>query len=96
MSNSTSRPEFLPALTGVRAFAALWVVALHLTAIESVLFHGTSADALMFLGHPGFLGVDVFFVLSGFIISYNYARTFDQPAERADYGRFLWARLSRI
>jgi peptidoglycan/LPS O-acetylase OafA/YrhL len=41
----------------------------------------------------GFMGVEVFFVLSGFIIAYNYAESL---SERGSYRRYLWARAARI
>lgn len=89
-------PPFVPALTGVRAFAALWVMLLHLTEVTSVLLPAGVARAFGFIAWPGFLGVDVFFVLSGFIISYNYEARFVGPVTGARYLGFLRARLARI
>ena len=42
----------------------------------------------------GYLGVEPFFVLSGFILSHVYLTSFGEG--RFHYGRFLWARLARI
>ena len=89
-------PPFVPALTGVRAFAALWVMVLHLTEVTSVLLPEGAARAFGFVAWPGALGVDVFFVLSGFIISYNYEARFATRVEPARYLAFLRARLARI
>jgi peptidoglycan/LPS O-acetylase OafA/YrhL len=48
--------------------AALWVIMLHFR-------YGPLAEQmpLSFLFAKGFLGVPVFFILSGFILSYTYA-----------------------
>ncbi|HVV84411.1 MAG TPA: acyltransferase [Kofleriaceae bacterium] len=89
-------PPFVPALTGVRAFAALWVMLLHLTEVTSVLLPDRAARAFGFVAWPGALGVDVFFVLSGFIISYNYEAKFATSFELRRYLGFLRARLARI
>jgi peptidoglycan/LPS O-acetylase OafA/YrhL len=42
----------------------------------------------------GYLGVELFFVLSGFILSHVYLEPFGE--RRASYRGFLWARLARI
>jgi peptidoglycan/LPS O-acetylase OafA/YrhL len=86
----------LHSLTGIRAFAAFWVLLLHMLVVIDALMPQSSAAVARFFGRPGFLGVDVFFVLSGFIISYNYAWIFDQGITPGRWGRFLWARLARI
>jgi peptidoglycan/LPS O-acetylase OafA/YrhL len=41
-------------------------------------------------------GVAVFFVLSGFILTYNYAHSFRGGIHAGNYGRFIWDRLSKI
>lgn len=83
----------LRALTGIRAFAALGVVLFHLIVQYPYIFRGDSSivRALQF----GSNGVDLFFILSGFIIAYSYAGEF-RTFSWAKYGQFLHKRLARI
>jgi peptidoglycan/LPS O-acetylase OafA/YrhL len=82
------------ALTGVRALASWWVVFFHLQPAFMTL-----APALtLWLGgfaKGGDKGVDLFFVLSGFVLSLNYHDRFRRLGVEL-YGRFLWLRLARI
>jgi peptidoglycan/LPS O-acetylase OafA/YrhL len=80
-------------LTGVRTVAALWVLMAHYRDILFMLFPGTRlADPFLRTGH---LGVDLFFLLSGFIISYNYLDGFRSfRVSRAVH--FLKLRFARI
>ena len=56
----------LPALTGVRALAAFMVLLLHASqSFPNALVNGA-------LSGRGYLGVDFFFLLSGFIIAHVY------------------------
>jgi peptidoglycan/LPS O-acetylase OafA/YrhL len=96
--------DSINALTGVRILAALWVLVSHLDLELFALF--PVARVLEPLIASGMLGVDVFFILSGFIISYNYAARFAAvPLEVAHLGRsawwpmylrFLWLRMARL
>lgn len=81
------------ALTGVRAVAALWVVMAHFSPAMGHLFPWTAA--LWGFTWGGYLGVDLFFVLSGFILTHTYLDQSFKPDLRS-YGRFLWLRLARI
>ncbi|MEP6655173.1 MAG: acyltransferase [Myxococcales bacterium] len=92
-STPTSPRVTIDALTGVRAFAAAWVVLYHFWSICVTLV--PSAAPLHAVVGGGYVGVDLFFVLSGFIISYNYLDTFSQ-VNSASYFRFLWLRLARF
>ncbi len=88
-----SKPELLP-LTGLRAFAAFWVVCHHLRMYFVDLFHALPA-VVQTLINSGDRGVDLFFILSGFVIAYNYQDRFAQFRLR-QYGSFLWMRLARL
>ncbi|HEY3887616.1 MAG TPA: acyltransferase [Caulobacteraceae bacterium] len=73
-------------LTSLRFFAAMWVVAFH---------YWPNLGAVMPpLVAKGYLGVELFFVLSGFILCHVYLDSVADGGFR--YGSFLWARLARI
>lgn len=74
-------------LTSLRFFAAFWVV---LFAYWGKL-SGPVAPALV---EKGYLGVELFFVLSGFILCHVYLKGFGEG--RFGYGGFLWNRLARV
>ena len=68
-ANPKGLPSYIPELDGIRAIAVLMVVMMHVLAPDD-----QSSNALLtvapraltgFIGH-GWLGVDLFFVLSGF------------------------------
>jgi peptidoglycan/LPS O-acetylase OafA/YrhL len=71
---------YLPGLDGVRALAVLGVLMYH-------------ADLVWMQG--GFLGVDVFFVLSGFLITSLILEEFDR-AGRVDFAKFYLGRARRL
>jgi peptidoglycan/LPS O-acetylase OafA/YrhL len=76
------------ALTGVRAILAWWVVTLHF-GLELVSW----APARTVLG-AGYIAVDVFFVLSGFVLARRYADdVFATWASRKEFWRRRFARL---
>ena len=71
---------YLPGLDGIRAIAILGVLLYH-------------ADLDWLPG--GFLGVDVFFVLSGFLITSLILEQFDRTGH-LDFGRFYLGRARRL
>lgn len=89
----TLRPGILPRLTGIRGVAAVAVVLFHYRFYIFNLF--PEMHALNPWLSSGNMGVDLFFILSGFILGYNYLHQFEQISPDA-WGRFLWLRLARI
>jgi len=75
----------LPALDGVRGIAILLVLALHLTLLQPL----RGVDWLVYsLARTGWAGVDLFFVLSGFLITgILYEARGREGALRTFYGR---------
>ncbi len=91
-ANILATPKRLPSLTGLRGAAALWVVFFHLFPLLGRLFH---ANLDLLWVREGYLGVDVFFILSGYILFHVYASDFKRYGIR-EHIQFLTIRLARI
>jgi peptidoglycan/LPS O-acetylase OafA/YrhL len=72
MQRPTWLPSYLPELDGLRGLAILWVVLYHC----GPLLQGTWMHRV---AEWGWAGVDIFFVLSGFLITANLLGTRDKP-----------------
>lgn len=87
--------KLILSLTGIRAVAALWVVFGHFSSYLLEDF-GVARDTLF---QPFFdsawAGVDLFFVLSGFIIALTYSEDFHLRGFRAS-SHFWWKRIARL
>ena len=78
----------IKALTGLRFLAALMVLLFH---SGSGFIAGISENKFIInILNNGFLGVSFFFILSGYILTYNY------QSNNFDYRKYAYARISRV
>ena len=85
----------IPALTGLRAVAAVWVLVHHLSFLPVTGYAAWFGPVAPLLA-AGPLGVDLFFALSGFLLARSYLdRWRGAPGPRQALG-FVWARLARV
>ena len=78
---------YYPALTGLRAVAAYLVFLVHFRPADSSVLYER-------LSKQGYVGVGLFFVLSGFVIATRYQA--DNPRAPSWWRRYLWRRVARI
>ncbi|MEM0984673.1 MAG: acyltransferase [Pseudomonadota bacterium] len=86
----------LESIQSLRALAVLVVFFFHLQFIESEMIAALGSQESTLIGglfQNGYAGVDLFFVISGFIIVYVTGRA---DAGRYPLGSFLFARAARI
>lgn len=78
---------YISNLTPLRGFAALMVVAFH---FEEIIGRFVNAADSMLI-RKGYLMVDLFFVMSGFIIFHVYSKEFQSNIPRHSFRKFLVA-----
>jgi peptidoglycan/LPS O-acetylase OafA/YrhL len=86
---------FIRQLTGIRFIAAAWVLLYHLQGplnTLGLLGFAPFTDVL----RVGRLGVDLFFALSGFILTHTYLRRLGPALRTRGALDFWWLRLARI
>jgi peptidoglycan/LPS O-acetylase OafA/YrhL len=88
------KTDSMPALTGLRGCGALAVMIYHFKDIAN-LFWGEDVGN-MGLFKYGHFGVDLFFILSGFIICHVHFSDFKTSIELSDLKRYLALRFFRI
>lgn len=96
-NNQQKKGQYLSALTALRGIAALWVVFFHMDVIifyrelGAILPHKWSG-----LITQGYLWVDLFFILSGFIICHIYGEKLGVNFQLSNIKEYLIARFFRI
>jgi peptidoglycan/LPS O-acetylase OafA/YrhL len=92
-SASRSEPHALPALDGLRGIAVLLVIWCHL---RGFTFDSSTEWLSDFKAASGFIGLYLFFVLSGFLLFLPYARSFLSGNKWPSTRRFYMRRALRI
>lgn len=92
VDNLVHNNNYTPSLTSLRGIAAILVALFHLN--EIVICFVSPGDT-QFLRH-GYLFVDLFFILSGFVICYVYYPKFAADPHRGMYFQFLKGLIARI
>jgi peptidoglycan/LPS O-acetylase OafA/YrhL len=86
------RVSYLSNLTPLRGIAALLVAVFH---FEMAIARFVPASITMFF-EKSYLMVDLFFVMSGFIIYHVYRESFGNAIRKMDLRKFMVARFARI
>jgi peptidoglycan/LPS O-acetylase OafA/YrhL len=84
--------KYLSNLTPLRGIDAIWVVVFHF----QVLIITFILPEQTLLVAKGYLMVDLFFIMSGFIISHVYQQNFQAGIASGNFRRFIVARFARI
>jgi peptidoglycan/LPS O-acetylase OafA/YrhL len=84
--------KYLSNLTPLRAIAAIWVIFYHFQSVIAV-FILPEQTSLLF---KGYIMVDLFFIMSGFIISHVYQQSFLSGLSTTNIRRFIVARFARV
>jgi peptidoglycan/LPS O-acetylase OafA/YrhL len=92
---SVVRSGDIKALTGLRIIAAVWVVLFHFRPLLRDAAPGFR-DALAPVLNCGAQGVDLFFILSGFVLTWNYLDRMGWSWSTRATLHFLWLRLARV
>lgn len=97
MTTTNNTPGYLSNLTPLRGIAALIVLLFHFDLFWGGPFAGTlfQTDTTLFV-KKGYLLVDFFFVLSGFIMCHVYGKSFAKAVSRGGFWQFMKARFARI
>ena len=85
----------IPILTPLRGIAALCVVFFHARLIIFPQWMTPLTEYTYFVEN-GYLWVDLFFILSGFVMMHVYKVTFAHGVISSNWKQFMWLRFSRI
>jgi peptidoglycan/LPS O-acetylase OafA/YrhL len=88
VSDAVDRLDVLDGLRGIAISLVVWY--------HAWLVSGFSVGVMNFIAEAGFLGVDLFFFISGFCLFYPYARAQLEGAPKPTIRRFFLRRAAKI
>ncbi len=84
--------QYIANLTPLRGIAALMIVVFH---FEELLARFVKPENSMLI-RKSYLMVDLFFIMSGFVLLHVYGESFSTIFKKADFFKFLRARFARL
>jgi peptidoglycan/LPS O-acetylase OafA/YrhL len=93
-AQAENSPGIWPGLTGLRGLAALWVLLLHAFNLSGQV--DTLPTTITWVFQMGWVGVDIFFTLSAFLLSVPYALAIRNAGPAPDRQHYFKRRFARI
>ena len=100
MQGVRAEAGYIPAIEGLRGIAVLWVILFHYVVVRDARFDDpwiaaiAAVKPLNVIVRNGYLGVDLFFLISGFLLTLPWfmraARGAPPPSTREFYARRFW------
>ena len=95
-SRITSTGLYLPEIDGLRFLAILWVFIFHLNGYLIKKFDVTAENIFQRIAGNGYMGVELFFVISGFVLSLPFAKYYLKEEKKVDLKKYFIRRVTRI
>ena len=96
-ARDTSTGQFIPEIDGLRFLAIFSVILYHLSGYVTVTLGRTGEhDILAAVLHKGFIGVQLFFVISGFVIALPFAKAHFNGVPRPGLSKYFFRRITRL
>jgi peptidoglycan/LPS O-acetylase OafA/YrhL len=100
VDHAAYRSDYQRALTGIRGVAALWVLLYHAWVYSTPRLIQFELAGIQFDITPlfsiGFVGVDLFFVLSAYLLGTRYFRWIEGRASRPALDQYFLRRVARV
>jgi peptidoglycan/LPS O-acetylase OafA/YrhL len=100
VDHAAYRSDYQRALTGIRGVAALWVLLYHAWVYSTPRLIQFELAGIQFditpLFSTGFVGVDLFFVLSAYLLGTRYFRWIEGRAPRPVLQQYFMRRVARV
>ena len=101
LARVTSGGKIIREIDGVRFLAIFFVVIQHLSErfsrITPIVFRpGAELDTATYITSHGFIGVHIFFVISGFILGMPFAAYYLHEGRKVSLKSYFWRRVTRL
>ena len=100
ISRATSSGAFIPEIDGLRFIAIVAVVAFHLGGRyferPARPFWEPGGDVAGWIVYTGFFGVQLFFVISGFVLALPFAQAELSAGRKVELKKYFWRRVTRL